>query len=156
MAKDSGGVPSEAKIDPRIRDVVKFNRIRDLVEREILHQAWGCALWSLERQEKITREQRMAGDSYINLCENYNYIMQNEEPPSNPDDRKKWEEWVARVKRRYAECQDLLARGDIRIRRAIDELCFFDLIPICEVDLKRVDDGLTRLEVFFNPGMNRS
>ena len=60
--------------DPRsliaFRDEAKFQRLRDLVDKEILHQAWGCKLWNSRAHGKRTRDQREAGDLYCTLVEN--------------------------------------------------------------------------------------
>ena len=144
-------IDPDVKSDPRVRDVVKFNRIRDAVEKEVFHQAWGCQLWALERLEKITKEQRMAGDAYIHLTEAYRAILYGPQTEFSADEATR----AKRVKERYGKVQGLLTHGDIKIRRAVDELCFEELYPACEADLRRVKDGLSRLELFFNLGTKR-
>jgi hypothetical protein len=143
MAKSDFEISLETKLDPRIKDPVRFNRIRDLVDKEVLHQAWGCRLWALEREDKITTEQRKAGDAYVNLTEAYKTAFYGSVTDPDEDELKK----LNSLKKRYKESQDLLAHGDIKIRRAVDELCLQELAPVCEADLKRVKTGLTRLEV---------
>lgn len=152
MAKQQETIDPEIKLDPRMRDPVIFNRIREMVQKEALHQAWGCKLWSLERFNKITREQRMAGDSYIRLTDNYRNVLYGDEEPETDADKQA----VKRLKKRYGEVQELLTKGDIHIRRAVDELCFEELHPGCETDLRRIRDGLTRLEIFFSVGRTNS
>jgi hypothetical protein len=143
---DSDEISFEVKTDPRMRDPVRFNRIRDLVDKEILHQAWGCRLWALERMDKITTDQRKAGDAYVNLTEAYKTAFYGSVSDMDDDEKEK----LTWLKKRYKDVQGLLTHGDIKIRRAVDELCLEELAPICEADLKRVRAGLTRLEVFFN------
>lgn len=145
-AKKQDAIPDEAKLDPRVKDPVKFNRIRDLVDKEVLHQAWGCKLWTMERQGKITQEQRKAGDAFCHLTEEYQKCVYGNGP--DLEDRARH----ARVKRRYADMIYLISRGDVKIRRAIEELCLEELSPVTEADIKRVRDGLSRLEVFFGVG----
>jgi hypothetical protein len=148
--KKPDAIPDEAKLDPRVKDPVKFNRIRDLVDKEILHQAWGCKLWTLERQGKITADQRKAGDQFCYLTEDYQNAVYGHEPL--PEDKPKHK----RIKSKYADMVYLLTRGDPYIRRAVEELCLEELTPVTEADIKRVRDGLTRLEVFFRVGKNIS
>jgi hypothetical protein len=143
---DSDEISPELKIDPRVKDPVRFNRIRDLVDKEILHQAWGCRLWAMEREGKITTDQRKAGDAYVNLTEAYKTGFYGSVTDLDDDEREK----LIWLKKRYKDAQGLLAHGDLKIRRAIDELCLEELAPVCEADIKRVRAGLTRLEVFFN------
>jgi hypothetical protein len=150
--KQSDPIPDEVKFDPRIKDLVRFNRIRDLVDKEILHQAWGCQLWALERLDKITKEQRMAGDAYIHLTDAHRNVIYSPTTAFEPDEAMR----ADRIKGRYRDSQDLLKHGDVKIRRAVDELVFEDLHPGCEADLKRVRDGLSRLEIFFGIGRNKT
>jgi hypothetical protein len=146
MAKvDSNEIHPDLKLDPRMRDPVRFNRFRDLADKEILHQAWGCRLWALEREDKITTEQRKAGDAYVSLTEAYKTAFYGS--VTDPDEEEL--EKLTHLKKRYKESQDLLAHGDYKIRRAVDELCLEELAPICDTDLRRTRAGLTRLEVFF-------
>jgi hypothetical protein len=144
--KTSDAIPPEAALDPRVKDPVKFNRIRDLVDKEVLHQAWGCRLWTLERVGKITQAQRKAGDAFCFLTEEYQKAVYGREPLPDEVDRH------TRVKTRYADMIYLLTRGEVKIRRAVEELCLQELYPATEADLKLVRDGLTRLEVFFRVG----
>jgi hypothetical protein len=133
----------ELKLDPRMMDPVRFSRVRDLCGKELLHQAWGCRLWALEREDKITTDQRKAGDAYVKLTEAYKTAFYGSVTDPDEDELKK----LTNLKRRYKETQDVLVHGDIKIRRAVDELCLEELAPVCEADIKRVRIGLTRLEV---------
>jgi hypothetical protein len=137
-------IPSEAKLDPRIKDVIIFNRVRDLVDKEILHQAWGCRLWTLERQDKITREQRKAGDAFCYLVEEYKNAFYGKDPEPAEELRHK------RVRRRYKEARDVLRHGDSKVLVAVEELCLEELAPVTERQLRLVRNGLTLLIAFFD------
>jgi hypothetical protein len=150
--RKNDAIPIETKLDPRIKDVVKYNRYRDLADREVLHQAWGCELWGMERLDKISKEQRMAGDAYVYLTEAHRSVIYSHTTVFAPDEEIR----ARRVKRRYKESQELLMQGDFKIRRAVDELCLEERRPICFADVKRVKDGLSRLVVFFSIGRNKS
>ena len=79
--------------DPR--NLAVFNRIRDLVRDEVLHQSWGVALWAMERLKHITREMRQAGDQYFKLGNQYNRAMALDEV----DDERRHD----KLKRRWKE-----------------------------------------------------
>ncbi len=151
------GAAPETKLDPRIKDPVKANRIRHLVGLEILHQAWGCALWSLERSGKITQEQRRAGDEYLRLAMAAK-IADEFDPDSEPiETREKETRRHLRAKKRYSEAKELLERGSngMLIRRTVDDLCLNELYPGTFIEQERVRIGLGRLEAFILTGNKR-
>lgn len=124
--------------DPR--SLAVFNRIRDLVRDEVLHQSWGVALWGMERLKHISREMRQAGDEYFKLANQYKRAMAKDEV----DDFKRHD----KIKKRWAEAVWLLGRD----RWAVDELVFEEMRPTTEAGIKRVRNGLGRLEIFFRVG----
>jgi hypothetical protein len=141
-ARDSGGRYNQdywLSQDPRelatMRGPAEFQRLRDLVDKEILHQAWGCKLWTLERLGKITRDQRMAGDQYGLLVEHRDRDLN--------------------AKVAYRDAAGLLRHGNLAIHRAVDELVLEELMPVTETDLKRCRDGLERLVYFFGIRKNK-
>jgi hypothetical protein len=134
-----------ADIDPGLKDdpreVVIFNRYRDIANREVMHQSWGCVLWGLERQGKITLSQRKAGDAYGVLTEQFKTVLYGSTAPL--DERQK------EIKLDYAETQALLRKGDPMILRAVDETCLQELAAVTQRQLSALKHGLDRLEIFF-------
>ena len=124
--------------DPR--NLAVFNRIRDLVRDEVLHQSWGVALWAMERLKYITREMRQAGDQYFKLANQYNRAMSLDEV----SDHRRHD----RLKRRWREAVELLGMD----RKVVDELVLEEIRPVTERDIKKARNGLGRLEVFFMLG----
>lgn len=150
-------VSPETKLDPRVKDPVKFNRIRELVDKEVLHQAWGCHLWALERTGHITRGHRSAGDEYLRLAMAAR-VADDFDPDLEPIETREAEtKRHLRAKKRFKEAQDLLASGPngILIRRTVDDLCLNELYPGTFIEQERIRTGLGRLEAFILTGNKR-
>jgi hypothetical protein len=129
-------------------DPVTFRRLKGLVDLEVVHRAWGCAILGMERLGQITKDQREAGDRYQKLHQRFMHIHMTE-PDSDQDYLK-----VERIKERYGGAWDLLGYGrdGYFIRTVTHALCVDDAYPCTEADKARAKKGLSRLEVFFAQG----
>jgi hypothetical protein len=151
MAKDEACTLSD---DPRsIRDPVKFNRLRVMIEEEAIKPTWGCPLYIAARPGGwLTSEQREAGDKYQQATIDYNRAQQTDPEDMVPEARELAYKRIEVFKRRWTECIKTLGRG----RGAVDRLVLDEYRLDTEAQRKIARDGLQLLANFFNTGKNKS
>jgi hypothetical protein len=140
------------KDDPRVRDVVGWNRIKVMVFEEACDRAWGCALYRLNRVGLINTEQREAGDRYWKLIDDYKQT-QKIDPDECLDDKDR-EFQMARInkaKKKREEVIDLLGSG----RMLLDDLILSEIYPTSEREKKLLVAMLEALNIFFSRGTKR-
>lgn len=137
--------------DPRPADKATWHRLKLMVEHEACHPAWGCALYRLERTGRITRDEKMAGDQYWRVCEDYKRI-QATDPEDEPEQgRDLAYRRINRAKRKYDEIKGFLGFG----RRVLDPLIFEERWPESEKEHLIVKQCLVLLKNFFSTGTKR-
>jgi hypothetical protein len=140
------------KDDPRMRDVVSWNRIRDMVFEDAIDRAWGCALYRLNRVGLINSEQREAGDRYWKLIDDYKKTQQID--PDEALDDKDRESKLGRIKKakdKREEVIELLGGG----RMLLDDLILSEVYPTNEREKKLLVAMLEALNIFFSKGTKR-
>jgi hypothetical protein len=150
MAKEEACTLSD---DPRsIRDPVKFNRLRVMIEEEAIKPTWGCPLYIAARPGGwLTTEQREAGDKYQQATIDYNRAQQTDPEDMVPEARALAYKRIEVFKRRWTECIKALGRG----RKAVDRLVIEEYRLDTELERKIAKDGLQLLANFFNTGNKR-
>jgi hypothetical protein len=146
--KDSAAL----KDDPRVRDVVGWNRLKVMVLEEACDRAWGCALYRLNRVGLINTEQREAGDRYWKIIDDYKQT-QKIDPDDFADERGR-ELQLARInkaKKKREEVIDLLGGG----RMLLDDLILSEIYPANEREKKLLVAMLESLNIFFARGTKR-
>jgi hypothetical protein len=145
--------PLELSDEPRsIRDPVKFNRLRIMIEEEAIKPTWGCPLYIAARKGGwLNEDQRRAGDKYQQLTMDYRRLM-----ASDPDDlpveaRELVYKRLDSTKSRYTEALSALGIG----RRAVDTLVLEELNLASEKERSIARDGLQLLSNFFELGTKR-
>lgn len=143
--------PALREIDPRARDPAMLNRIKRMVEDEVLHQAWGCALWRLERVGYIESDQRRAGDEYQRIVLAGRRALDWDIDRFPPEVQREMERTIKLAMTKWEEARKLLRFGDdgIGIQLAVDDLCIDEIYPATEKEKQRVSKGLWRLAHFF-------
>ena len=146
------------KDDPRVRDPVIFNRLREMVEKEACHQAWGCELWKMERLGKLDAELRRAGDEYQRVVLAGRRALDWDIDLFPPEVHERMIQTIKRAKKKWEEARNLLRHGEdgIHIQLAVDDLCLDEIYPTTEKQQRRVITGLTRLAHFFGFGNKSS
>lgn len=146
-----GELSDELALDPRVRDLAVFNRLKLMLETEAIHQAWGCALWRLERLRLIEPDHRRAGDEYERVVVAGRKALGWDISMFPPEVHDQMEKTCQHKRKRWEEARQLLRAGKdgIKIQIAVDDLCLDDIYPATEVEKKRVFIGLERLAHFF-------
>ena len=143
--------------DPRVRDPVVFNRLKEMVEKEAIDRAWGCELWKMERLGKLagneaeSRVLRRAGDEYQRIVLAGRRALDWDVERFPPEVHERMIDTITRAKRKWEEARDLLRFGKdgIWIQLAVDDLCLDEIWPHTEKQKQRVRTGLTRLAHYF-------
>jgi hypothetical protein len=151
MAKTEEAI--ELSDEPRsVRDPVKFNRLRIMIEEEAIKPTWGCPLYIAARKGGwLNEDQKRAGDKYQQLTMDYRRLM-----ASDPDDfpveaRPLAYKRLESTKDRYTEALNILGIG----RRAVDTLVLHELHLASEKERSMARDGLQLLSNFFELGTKR-
>jgi hypothetical protein len=136
--------------DPRsIRDPVKFNRLRVMIDEEAIRPTWGCPLYIAARPGGwLTSEHREAGDKYQQITIDHRGFQEIDPEEAIPEAREFLCRRAERTKARWLECIKTLGAG----RSVVDELVLEELSLTCEKDKKIARDGLQLLANFFNTG----
>jgi hypothetical protein len=136
--------------DPRsIRDPVKFNRVRVMIDEEAIKPTWGCPLYIAARPGGwLTTEQREAGDKYQQVTIDHRGLQEIDPEEAIPEAREFLYRRAERTKARWLECIKTLGAG----RSVVDEFVLEELRLTCEKDKKIARDGLQLLANFFNTG----
>jgi hypothetical protein len=138
--------------EPRsIRDPVKFNRLRVMIEEEAIKPTWGCPLYIAARPGGwLTPDQRRAGDKYQQA--HIDYIKAQGSDPREAPDRELAYRRVHKRKRLWKEATEAL----YGTRHIVDRF-ILEEIPACTQHEKlAVKDGLTLLVNFFGLRGNKS
>lgn len=135
----------ELNMDPRPMDRATENRLRVMVFAEAIKPTWGCVLYTLERQGRITADQKEAGNRYWQLAADYTRLMDTD--PNTELDYKR----VDRIKKRYKEAVQSLGLG----RKFVDAVVIEDLWPESERGHLALKQGLELLNIFFSTGTKR-
>jgi hypothetical protein len=150
MAKDEACTLGD---DPRsIRDPVKFNRLRVMIEEEAIKPTWGCPLYIAARPGGwLTSEQREAGDKYQQITIDHRQLQDMDPEEAIPEAREFLYRRVKSNKERWLECIKTLGRG----RDAVDRLVLEEERLLTPVDRRIAKDGLQLLANYFNTGNRR-
>ena len=152
MAKARTNSPDpNLRDDPRIKDVVLEQRFKIAARLEVLHQAYVCPLWVIERIKAIAPEQRRAGDEYTKV------VLAGRRSLDWDIDRFPVElhqgmiSTIKRAREKWEKSRALLRMGDdgIGTQLAVDDLCLDHIYPATEKAKKRVGNGLWKLAYFF-------
>jgi hypothetical protein len=151
MAKTDEAI--ELTDEPRsIRDPVKFNRLRIMIEEEAIKPTWGCPLYIACRPGGwLKSEHREAGDKYQQATIDYNRAQQTDPDEMVPEARELAYRRIELYKRNWAECIKVLGVG----RKVVDKLVLQELRVDSEAEKKIARDGLQLLANFFNTGRNK-
>jgi hypothetical protein len=134
--------------EPRsIRDPVKFNRLRVMIEAEAIKPTWGCPLYIAARRGGwLSEDQRRAGDKYQQVYYDYWHAM-----GLDPDDNELVYLRVQKRKRIWKEVTACL----YGTRHMVDRFVLQELPAITEREKLAVKDGLTLLVNYFYLGNKR-
>jgi hypothetical protein len=151
MAKTEEAI--ELSDEPRsIRDPVKFNRLRIMIEEEAIKPTWGCPLYIAARAGGwLTSEHREAGDKYQQATIDHARAQQSDPEDMVPEARELAYRRIEVYKSRWTECVKTLGRG----RKAVDKLVIEERRLDSEAEKKIARDGLQLLANFFNTGKNK-
>ncbi len=143
----------ELSDEPRsIRDPVKFNRLRIMIEEEAIKPTWGCPLYIACRPGGwLTSEHREAGDKYQQLTIDHRKFQEIDPEEMIPEAREFMYMRIRTTKERWLECVQTLSRG----RRVVDQFVLEEIRLTSEADKRIVRDGLQLLANFFNCGKNK-
>jgi hypothetical protein len=142
----------ELSDDPRsIRDTVKWNRLRVMIEEEAIKPTWGCPLYIAARKPGgwLTSEQREAGDKYQQA--HIDYIKAQGSDPREAPDRELAYRRVHKRKRLWKEASEAL----YGTRHIVERFLLEELPANTEREKLAVRDGLTLLVNFFGIGNKR-
>lgn len=134
--------------DPRPQDRAMWNSLRLVLESELCHPAWRCALYRLHREGRIDNDEREAGDRYWQVIEEHRN-QQQIDPDDDGDDLTLRR--INRAKKRYNEVLGVVGFG----RRVLDPLIFEEQYPQSEREHLIVKQCLTVLKTFFLTGTKR-
>jgi hypothetical protein len=131
--------------EPRsIRDLVKFNRLRVMIEEEAIKPTWGCPLYIAARPGGwLTTDQRRAGDKYQQT--RLDYIQAQASDPKEASDRELAYRRVHKRKRLWKEATEAL----YGTRHIVDRFVLEEIPACTEREKLAVKDGLTLLVNFF-------
>jgi hypothetical protein len=137
--------------EPRsIRDLVKFNRLRVMIEAEAIKPTWGCPLYIAARAGGwLTADQRRAGDKYQQI--RLDYIQAQASDPKEASDRELAYRRVHKRKRLWKEATEAL----YGTRHIVDRFVLEEIPACTEREKLAVKDGLTLLVNFFGLRTNR-
>jgi hypothetical protein len=143
----------ELSDEPRsIRDPVKFNRLRIMIEEEAIKPTWGCPLYIAARPGGwLTGEQREAGDKYQQAAMDHAHAQQTDPEDMVPEARELAYRRIEVYRNRWTECVKILGRG----RKAVDRLVLEEYRLSSESERMIARDGLQLLANFFNTGKNK-
>lgn len=137
--------------DPRPKDRALWNGLRLLIESELAHPAWRCALYRLHREGRIDNDEREAGDRYWRVVDDYRRT-QATDPEESPEIERELEyKRINRAKKRYNEVLGMIGFG----RRVLDPLIFENEWPRSEREHLIVKQCLIVLKNFFATGTKR-
>lgn len=138
--------------DPKsIRDIAIWNRLKLMVEAEIVDPAWCCPLYKLHRIGFINSDQREAGDKYQALVTSYRRLMATD-PDEYPDyARELAYKRIEKAKDGYRDVIGILGIG----RQVVDEVVLEELHWGCEKEKHILRDALQLLANYFNIGNKR-
>jgi hypothetical protein len=168
--------------DPKPMDRATWQRIKVVVEHEVLHRDWGCALYRLHRTGRIDNDQREAGDKYSILIRDFRKLWsdpisriqvydKHKDDHGNPIEVTKLVRFglghvvadamelesefeTKRAKRIGSRYKEAAGVAGIA-RRALEDLLVDDVWPVGERGHQSVAHALTRLSHFFNTGTKR-
>jgi hypothetical protein len=134
--------------EPRsIRDTVKFNRLRIMIEEEAIKPTWGCPLYIAARPKSaggwLDPDQRMAGDKYQQA--HMDYIQAQASDPREAPDRELAYRRVHKRKRLWKEATEAL----YGTRHIVDRFILEEIPAVTQRERLAVKDGLTLLVNFF-------
>jgi hypothetical protein len=131
--------------EPRsIRDPVKFNRLRVMIEEGAIKPTWGCRLYIASRPGGwLDQDQRRAGDRYQQA--HLDYIQAQASDPNKAQDRELAYRRVHKRKRLWEGATGAL----YGTRHIVDRFILEDIPAVTEREKLAVKDGLTLLVNFF-------
>ena len=136
---------AELNQDPRPMDRASENRLKTMVFAEAIKPTWGCVLYTLERQGRITSDQKEAGNRYHKLAHDFDRLMDTD-PKTAADYRK-----IENIKKRYHEACYCMGMA----RKFVDAVVFEELWPSGERGHLAVAQGLEMLRSFFYTGRKK-
>lgn len=137
--------------EPRLLDREHKHRLRVLIHLEKIKPSWGCVLYTLRDDGRITREQADAGDKYWNLTRDFQRLMETDPEELRPEARDLAYRRIEIKKKRYHEALDCLGM----VRKHVDDVVFNEVWPVGERGHLAVCQGLELLNIFFTTGVKR-
>jgi hypothetical protein len=139
--------------EPRsIRDPVKFNRLRVMIEEEAIKPTWGCPLYIAARPGGwLTSEHREAGDKYQQLTIDHKQLQDIDPEEAIPEAREFLYRRIKSTKDKWTECTKLLSLG----RPMVDRLVLEEIRLTTPAEKRIAKDGLQLLANFFATGRNK-
>ena len=138
-------------IEPRPLDRENKHRLRILIHTEKIKPTWGCVLYTLQGDGRITKEQSEAGDKYWTLTRDFRRLMDTDPEEKPEQERELLYKRIATKKKRYYEAIDSMGM----VRKFVDDVVFNDCWPVGERGHLAVCQGLELLRIFFDTGTNR-
>jgi hypothetical protein len=151
MAKTDEAI--ELTDEPRsIRDPVKFNRLRIMIEEEAIKPTWGCPLYIAARPGGwLTSGQREAGDKYQQITLDHHAAQQTDPDDLPAEARELAHRRIAQRKTKWRDAVMVLGMG----RSLVDDLVLREVSLTTERDRLIARDALQLLANYFARGTKR-
>jgi hypothetical protein len=135
--------------DPRIMDVVRWQRLREMVEKEAVRDTWGCELYIAARPGGwLKSEHRQAGDKYHILTRDH-YASQATDPDELEEPQRQLAyARIAKRKRAWRDANEVLGVS----RALVMAFVLDDVAMVTETEKMVVRDGLQLLVNLFAKG----
>jgi hypothetical protein len=139
--------------EPRsIRDPVKFNRLRVMIEEEAIKPTWGCPLYIAARPGGwLTSEHREAGDKYQQITLDHQAAQRIDPEELAPEMRELEYKRIQSRKTKWRDAVMVLGVG----RGIVDAFVLREVALITERERLIARDALQLLSNYFSRGTNR-
>jgi hypothetical protein len=149
MAKEEACTLSD---DPRPMDVVRWQRLRVMVEEEAVKDTWGCPLYIAARPGGwLTSEQREAGDRYQQITIDHLAAQRTDPEELAPEMRELEYRRIAARKTKWRDAVMAMGAG----RGIVDALVLQEVRLVTEREKLVARDALQLLVNLFSKGTNR-
>jgi hypothetical protein len=151
MAKTEEAI--ELSDEPRsIRDPVKFNRLRIMIEEEAIKPTWGCPLYIAARPGGwLKSEHREAGDRYQQITSDHHAAQRVDPEELAPEMRELEYKRIETRKTKWRDAVMVLGMG----RSIIDAFVLQEVTLITERERLIARDALQLLANFFSKGRTK-
>jgi hypothetical protein len=139
--------------EPRsIRDPVKFNRLRVMIEEEAIKPTWGCPLYIAARPGGwLTGEHREAGDRYQQITLDHHAAQRIDPEELAPEMRELEYRRIASRKAKWRDAVMVMGAG----RGIVDALVLQEVTLTTERERMVARDALQLLSNFFSKGRTK-